>query len=184
MDNDEIKSLQEKIKELEAQLELKEKMNTITSIKIEAPDDYDDLKKKCKKLEGIVKKYQTAYALSGISTLSILIDDYKAFSKKRLAEITNEILAESFDRETIGEALSFCDYLDNVRSEIRALISTHNRGKWINNPSFRKVKNDIDYITSFLNKDSNLVKIKENRYEDLHQLLCHMTDALKEFCGK
>lgn len=184
VDDDQVQSLRDEIATLKEQLQQREKMHTITMIKEVKPSDYDELKHRCKDLEKKLQKYRSAYALGGISTLSMLIDDYKSLSKKRLSEITNEILAENFDKETITETISFCDYLANIRSEIRAIIGMNTRGKWINNPAYRKIKCDADYITELLSKDSNLIKIDENRYEEFHQLLCNITNVLKEFFNK
>jgi len=177
----ELEKLRAEVASLHEKLKTTAELHTITQLKEVKPADYDDIKKQNRMLTNIVKKYQQAYAMGGISTLTILVDDYKTFSKKRLAEITNEILAQNYDRETINEVTDLCDYLTFIRSEFRALVQTHINGKFVTNPAFRKIKNDVENITTMLGKESVLMKLDEGKYEEYHQLLCKIKDSCTEF---
>lgn len=180
----ELEKLRTEVASLHEKLKKNTEIHTITQLKEVEPHDYEDLKKQNKRLKNIVRKYQQAYAIGGISTLNLLVDDYKSFSKKRLAEITNEILSQNYDRETIIEVAGLCDYLAGIRSSFKALLKTYTNGKWVNNPAFRKIKNDVDNITTMLGKETILMNLDESKYEEYHQLLCRIADSCTEFLEK
>lgn len=189
-DVSEVEDLKNRVAELEAELEEQDKklqaskkMHMITAIAQVEPADYNDLKKQVRKLEGIVHNYRKVYATGGIATIVMLIEDYKSFSKKRMGEICDELMASSYDNESISAAADFSSYLEDIKMEIDSLTSVYKQGHKLNRPNYGQAKFDVDVIKKLLNANA-LLKCDESRLEALHELLAEHITALNDFFQK
>lgn len=177
---EQIEALQNQLAEKDKDLAASKKIYTITNVAEVPPQDYETIKLRNKKLEVIVNNYRRVYSHSGVATIAMLMEDYKGFTKKRMAEIFDEILASDFDSATIKATADFIAYLTEIKTDMETLIAIAEQGKTLNRPNFRQVKFDADRIKKLL-RDSVFLKCNDQRLIELHEILSRMINQLSNF---
>ena len=176
-----IKKLEKDNEELQSKLNSEKKVQFINREVIVYPADYKQLQKDNKELEKRVAKYQKIFKNGGISDLDILITKFKETTKPQLIKIADEFYHTDYDKVQINEVLKLIDYLNQTKEQLYSLVTTSENGKFIINPAFRKVQNDITAITEFLNQKNNLLNFDEQKLEEYHQILLRVHNTITDF---
>jgi len=178
---DTINRLEKENEELQAKLNSQKRVQVITKDVIVPPPDYKQLQKDNKELEKRIAKYQKIFKNGGISDLDILITKFKETTKPQLIKIADEFYHTDYDKVQINEILKLIDYLNQTKEELYSLVTTSENGRFIINPAFRKVQNDITAITECLNQKNNILNLDEQTLEEYHQILLRVHNTIMDF---
>ena len=135
------------------------------------PADYEQLKYQVNRQKKQIKKYQQLLAFGGTQNLANLIENFADKAKSSLKRIALEIENTSYDQQQIQRIIKLCDFLDKSREELYSFVSTADDGKFISNPAFRRVQQDISLITARLNERGTVYNIPEERLPEFHHVL-------------
>ena len=145
------------------------------------PADYEQLKYQVNRQKKQIKKYQQLLAFGGTQNLANLIENFADKAKSSLKRIALEIENTSYDQQQIQRIIKLCDFLDKSREELYSFVSTADDGKFISNPAFRRVQQDISLITARLNERGTVYNIPEERLPEFHHVLLSVLEAIKPY---
>lgn len=145
------------------------------------PADYEQLKYQVNRQKKQIKKYQQLLAFGGTQNLANLIENFADKAKSSLKKIALEIENTSYDQQQIQRIIKLCDFLDKSREELYSFVSTADDGKFISNPAFRRVQQDISLITARLNERGTVYNIPEERLPEFHHVLLSVLEAIKPY---
>lgn len=148
------------------------------------PPDYEYIKNQAARMQKQLKKYQQLLAFGGTSNLSILIEGFAEKAKSSLKKIAMEIENTNYDQQQIQRIIKLCDFLDQSREELYSFIATADEGKFVTNPDFRRVQQDIRLITARLNERGTIYQIPEESLKDFHHTLLSVLEAIKPFLSQ
>ena len=145
------------------------------------PADYEQLKYQVNRQKKQIKKSQQLLAFGGTQNLANLIENFADKAKSSLKRIALEIENTSYDQQQIQRIIKLCDFLDKSREELYSFVSTADDGKFISNPAFRRVQQDISLITARLNERGTVYNIPEERLPEFHHVLLSVLEAIKPY---
>lgn len=148
------------------------------------PADYEQLKYQVNRQKKQIKKYQQLLAFGGTQNLANLIENFADKAKSSLKRIALEIENTSYDQQQIQRIIKLCDFLDKSREELYSFVSTADDGKFISNPAFRRVQQDISLITARLNERGTVYNIPEERLPEFHHVLLSVLEAIKPYLNE
>lgn len=148
------------------------------------PADYEQLKYQVNRQKKQIKKYQQLLAFGGTQNLANLIENFADKAKSSLKKIALEIENTSYDQQQIQRIIKLCDFLDKSREELYSFVSTADDGKFISNPAFRRVQQDISLITARLNERGTVYNIPEERLPEFHHVLLSVLEAIKPYLNE
>lgn len=148
------------------------------------PADYEQLKYQVNRQKKQIKKYQQLLAFGGTQNLANLIENFADKAKSSLKKIALEIENTSYDQQHIQRIIKLCDFLDKSREELYSFVSTADDGKFISNPAFRRVQQDISLITARLNERGTVYNIPEERLPEFHHVLLSVLEAIKPYLNE
>ena len=148
------------------------------------PADYEQLKYQVNRQKKQIKKYQQLLAFGGTQNLANLIENFADKAKSSLKKIALEIENTSYDQQQIQRIIKLCDFLDKSREELYSFVSTADDGKFISNPAFRRVQQDISLITARLNERGTVYNIHEERLPEFHHVLLSVLEAIKPYLNE
>ena len=148
------------------------------------PADYKQLKYQVNRQKKQIKKYQQLLAFGGTQNLANLIENFADKAKSSLKKIALEIENTSYDQQQIQRIIKLCDFLDKSREELYSFVSTADDGKFISNPAFRRVQQDISLITARLNERGTVYNIPEERLPEFHHVLLSVLEAIKPYLNE
>ena len=148
------------------------------------PADYEQLKYQVNRQKKQIKKYQQLLAFGGTQNLANLIENFADKAKSSLKKIALEIENTSYDQQQIQRIIKRCDFLDKSREELYSFVSTADDGKFISNPAFRRVQQDISLITARLNERGTVYNIPEERLPEFHHVLLSVLEAIKPYLNE
>ena len=148
------------------------------------PADYKQLNSQVNRQKKQIKKYQQLLAFGGTQNLANLIENFADKAKSSLKKIALEIENTSYDQQQIQRIIKLCDFLDKSREELYSFVSTADDGKFISNPAFRRVQQDISLITARLNERGTVYNIPEERLPEFHHVLLSVLEAIKPYLNE
>lgn len=148
------------------------------------PADYEQLKYQVNRQQKQIKKYQQLLAFGGTQNLANLIEGFADKAKSTMKKIALEIENTSYDQQQIQRIIKLCDFLDKSREELYSFVSTADDGKFISNPAFRRVQQDISLITARLNEKGTVYNIPEERLPEFHHVLLSVLEAIKPYLNE
>ena len=148
------------------------------------PADYEQLKYQVNRQKKQIKKYQQLLAFGGTQNRANLIENFADKAKSSLKKIALEIENTSYDQQQIQRIIKLCDFLDKSREELYSFVSTADDGKFISNPAFRRVQQDISLITARLNERGTVYNIPEERLPEFHHVLLSVLEAIKPYLNE
>ena len=157
------------------------KPQQIVKTKEVPPPDYNDIKKELRKAQQELNKYRKILTYGNVSTLETLIDDYLALSKTHLKRIVKEInLADGTSAE-IRDTLQLIAFFDTMRTQLYDFVAIHDEGRMLLNPSLRACQADIERILSILGRKGVEFHIRDDDFDQFHELLLNFIDQLNLF---
>jgi hypothetical protein len=173
--------MQEQIKDVQMETP---QVQFITKIEVREPVDYNDLKDEVRYLKSQNRKYKQAIKYAGISDLAVLIEEFKTGAINKMRLITAEAMHTDYDREQIQNVQELLGFMDELRVQIQELVSIHEDGKLLRNPSLGPVYKKIDNIFALLSDKPKIQRLNRRCLHELQLTLNDFSDRLDECMQK
>lgn len=105
-----------------------ERVITVRTTKIVEPPTYQTDMQRLKKLEADYAKLLAIVQYGNISTVSTLVEAYKASSKKYLINLTRELQFYLASAEERQQLIDFISYLEHVQNELKKFLLDDKEG--------------------------------------------------------